>query len=118
MIQFEVEISKGIPTKQIQTFEDKTVYNMALYTREYTKGAKAFPYLSGRLQNTEISLPIQGSGMNYGLGAGVNYATAVWNYKNVNWTNPSTQNQWYYSVFRKQCNSIVSSAINKALKEI
>jgi hypothetical protein len=114
----EIVIQKDIPVKQIQNFEKKVVYNTAVYTREFTKGANAFPYLSGRLQQSEIAAPIIGSGMEYGLSAGVSYAVSVWNKTNANWTNPSTQPQWYYSVFKKQYNSIVNQAVNSALKEI
>lgn len=112
------KITKDIPVKQIQNFEKRAVYNTAVYTREYTKGANAYPYLSGKLQSTEIAAPIVGSGMTYGLTAGVDYAVSVWNYKNVNWTNSSTQPQWYASVFSKQYASIVNQAVNIALKEI
>ena len=40
----EIEIIKGLPVEQIQKFEDKTVYNCAVYTREMTKGSNAYPY--------------------------------------------------------------------------
>lgn len=112
------KITKDIPAKEIQNFEKKVVYNTALYTRERTKGASAFPYLTGRLERSEIALPIQGSGMEYGLGAGVDYAVSVWKKTNVNWTNSSTQPQWYYSVFKKEYASIVSQAVNTSLKEL
>ena len=112
------KITKDIPAKEIQNFEKKVVYNTALYTRERTKGASAFPYLTGRLERSEIALPIQGSGMEYGLGAGVDYAVSVWKKTNVNWTNSSTQPQWYYSVLNKSGMSILTEAVNKSLKEI
>lgn len=115
----EVEIVKELPVKQIKKFEDKVIYNVAVYTREYTKGANAFPYLTGRLQMSEVAAPIQGSGMEYSLTAGVDYAVRVWKYgENANWTNPSTQPQWYFSVFKKDGQTIVNQAFNTALKEI
>ena len=40
-MEIEVEITKELPVKQIDSFMDKTVYNMAVITREYTKGANA-----------------------------------------------------------------------------
>ena len=117
-MEIDVVIKKELPLKDIKNFEEKNIYNTAIYTREYTKSASAFPYLSGKLQNTEISLPVFGSGMEYSLGAGVNYARSVWKKTNANWTNPSTQPQWYYSIFKKQGASIVNQAVNTALKEI
>lgn len=114
----EIKIIKDIPKDQINKFEDKTIYNTAVLTREYTKTANAYPYLTGELRRSEVSSPIVGSNKSYGLTAGVGYAKYVWDYKNVNWTNSSTQPQWYYSVFRQKGASIVSNAVSRALKEI
>lgn len=114
----EVKIIKDIPKDQINKFEDKVVYNTAILTREYTKSANAYPYLSGELRRSEVSSPIVGSNGNYGLTSGVKYAKSVWNYKNVNWTNSSTRPQWYYSVFRQKGASIVNNAVSRTLKEI
>ena len=36
---------KELPIKQINKFEDRVVYNVAVFTREYTKGTDAYPYL-------------------------------------------------------------------------
>lgn len=117
-MDIEVKIIKEISKEQIDKFEDKVVYNAAILTREYTKSANAYPYLTGKLRATEVSSPVVGSNKKYGLTAGVKYATRVWNYKNVNWTNPSTRPQWYYTTFKNQTNTIVSNAVVRALKEI
>ena len=117
-MQIEIEIIKPLPEKEIKKFEERVVYNAAVYTREFTKSASAYPRLTGRLQSTEVSLPISGSNLEYGLGAGVSYAKDVWMKTNVNWTNPSTQPQWYFSVFKKQGDSIINQAVSTALKEI
>lgn len=117
-MNIEVQIIKDIPKDQIKKFEDRTTYNTAVLTREYTKSANAYPYLTGELRRSEVSSPIVGSNNSYGLIAGVKYAKRVWNYKNVNWTNASTQPQWYYSVFRQKGASIVNNAVSRALKEI
>lgn len=109
---------KPIPEKQINQFEDRVVYNTALYTREYTKNTSAFPYLSGDLARSEIASPIIGSDKSYGLSGGVGYDKAVWNMKNVNWTNKATKPQWYYTQFRNDAEKIVSQAVNTSLKEI
>lgn len=114
----EIKIVKELPTKEINKLEDRVVYNTAILTREYTKTANAYPYLTGNLRRSEVSSGITGSNKNYGLVAGTKYAKAVYNYTNVNWTNKSTQPQWYYSVFRRQGNAILQNAVGRAIKEI
>jgi hypothetical protein len=109
---------KPLPEKQINTFEDRVVYNSAVYTREFTKGTRAYPRLSGELERQEIASPIVGSSKSYGLTAGVKYAGYVWNMKNVNWTNPNTKPKWYYSVFVNNSQKIIVQAISSSLKEI
>lgn len=117
-MQFEVIIKKDIPKEQIEKFEDKVVYNMAVSTREYVKSKNGFPYLTGKLKSTEIAAPIIGGNKNYELTAGVDYATKVWNYTNVNWTNPSTIPKWYFTAFKDKGTVLTSNAVVKALKEI
>lgn len=117
-MNIEVKIIKEIPKKQINQFEDRVVYNTAVLTREYTKSANAYPYRTGKLQQSEVSAPVIGTNKNYGLTAGTNYAPRLWNMTKVNWTNPSTQNQWYKSVFTKNTQTIVQNAVSRALKEI
>ena len=114
----EVEIIKGIPTDQINKFEERVVYNTAVATREFTKSRNSYPYRTGNLMRNEVSAPILGSNKEYGLSSGVDYATTVWGYNNVNWTNPSTQPQWYYTNFREKGALLVTNAVVKSLKEI
>lgn len=118
MIDVEIKIVNDIPKEQIGRLEDRVIYNTAALTREYTKGASAYPYLSGELSRQEIQAPIEGSNKEYGLLGGVDYAKYVWNMTNVKWSNPSTKPQWYYSVLREKEAIIVNNALNKALKEI
>lgn len=113
-----VKIIKEVPRNQINSFEDKTIYNTAILTREYTKSENAFPYLTGKLQRSETSSQVIGSNKEYGLTAGVNYAKRVWQYNNVNWTNKSTEPQWYYNTYRRKSSVIVANAYNRALKEV
>lgn len=118
-MDIEVQIIKPIPTEQINEFEDRVIYNCALYTREFTKGANAYPYLTGNLEREEVALPIQKLGnKEYGLGAGVDYAVYVWNKDKVNWTNSATKPKWYATVFENNRETIVNQATNTALKEI
>ena len=117
-MEIEVEITKELPVKQIDSFMDKTVYNMAVVTREYTKSQEAYPYLSGELSRQEEALPINGSNKEYTLDRGVDYASKVWTYTNVKWTNPKTQPQWYFNVFKNSKDIIKTEAINRAIKEV
>jgi len=118
-MDIELKWIKELPIEQINKFEDKVVYNTALYTREYTKSSQAYPYLTGELQRSEVSMPIQSTGIKeYGLGAGVDYAVDVWKKTHARWTNPNTLPQWYYSIFKKYGATIVSQAVYSSLKEI
>ena len=114
----QVIVKKGIPVEQINRFEDKVVYYTAVSTREYTKSRHNFPYLTGKLMRSEIAAPIVGSNKSYGLTAGVDYAVDVWGYTNVNWTNPNTKPQWYYSNFQTKGYGFVTEAVIKAIKEV
>lgn len=114
----EVKIIKGLPTEQISKFEDRTVYNTAVATREYTKSRNSYPYRTGKLMQSEVASPITGFNKEYNLLGGVDYAKYVWEMNNVKWTNPSTKPQWYYSNFREKGQSLVLNAVNRALKEI
>lgn len=117
-MDIEIKIIKGIPTEQIQQFEDKVVYYSAMATRDYVKSRHGYPKLTGELRRNEIAAPITGSNKVYNLLTGVDYATQVYNYTNVNWTNPSTLPQWYYTAFRMRGNTLTTSAVIRALKEI
>lgn len=117
-MDIEVKVIKGIPTEQINKFEDKVVYNTAVLTREYVKSQNGYPYKTGELRRSEVASPIMGSNKQYELIAGVKYAKRVYNYTNVNWTNPSTVPQWYYNTFRRKGTTILTTAVVKAMKEI
>ena len=117
-MNIEIEIVKDIPVKQIEKFEDRVVYNTAVFTREQVKGSHGYPYLTGELQRSEIASPIMGMNKQYSLLAGVSYGKAVFSYTNVHWTNPSTMPHWYYTAFRKNGQTIITNAIHRAEKEI
>lgn len=108
---------KPLPIAKINEFEDRVVYNCALYTREYTKGTSAFPRLTGELERNEIKSPIMGSNKTYSLTGGVDYAGYVWRMSGVNWTNKATQPQWYYTTFKNHAEKIMSQAIVSSIKK-
>lgn len=115
----DVEIKKDIPEKQIRQFEDRSVYFTAVLTREITKGARAFPHLTGELERNEVRLPVQKQKhAEYGLLRGTRYASFVYKMNNVKWTNPSTKPHWYGSIYRAKEKAIIETAQNRALKEI
>lgn len=118
IIGAEVKIIKDIPKKQIDQFEDRVVYFSAVGTREYTKGRRAYPYLTGKLERAEVASPVTGKDKEYNLLAGTNYAKYVYRMKNPEWTNKSTLPQWYHTVFRTKSKSIVTEAVVHSLKEI
>ena len=118
VIGAEVTIIKDIPKKQIDYFEDRVVYFTAIGTREYTKGKRAYPYLTGKLERAEVASPVTGSNKEYNLLAGTNYAKYVYRMKNPHWTNKSTLPQWYHTAFKARSKSIVSEAVVHSLKEI
>lgn len=110
---------KELFNDETSKFSDRVVYNVAVLTREMTKSLRAFPYLTGRLEQTEVSEQIVGSNKEYGLSAGVDYAKYMWiKGKETRWTNPSTQPQWYYSVYDKHGKEILNNAVNRAMKEV
>lgn len=118
-MEVEVKVLKDIPKEQIKRFQDKVVYNVAVFTREFTKNIRAYPYLSGELQRQEVALPIEGSNMEYSLGTGVDYAIKVYTYGNeTKWTNPDTLPHWYHKAFEKGCYTIVRRAVETSLKEV
>lgn len=117
-MNIEVKIIKGIPTEQIEKFEDRVVYNLAVLTREETKGLNSYPVRTGELMRQEVAQAILGSNKEYGLSAGVDYAKYVWKFENVKWTNKSTLPHWYYSVFNKNGAMITHNSVERALKEI
>ena len=109
---------KELPIKQINKFEDRVVYNVAVFTREYTKATDAYPYLTGKLARSEMAKPIRGYNNTYSLLNGTDYDVYVWNMKDVNWTNKRTKPQWYFRQFRQSSEKIVNNAVSSALKEI
>lgn len=118
-IDIKVSIKKDIPEEQIEKFEDRTVYFTALLTRQYTANARAFPYLKGKLEGSELRTPIQHEGhASYSLLRGIEYASYVWKMSNVNWTNPSTRPQWYSAIYRQKEKLIVDTAKDRALEEL
>lgn len=117
-MNIEIKIIKGIPEKQIDTFEDRVVYNTALATKEYVKNRNAYPYRTGELRRSEVASQILGDHKEYSLDGGVDYAKTVYGYTNVNWTNPSTVPQWYYNAFRQKGALLLTNAVLVAKKEI
>lgn len=117
-MNIEFKVIKGIPEEQINKFQDRTVYNTAVLTREETKSLNAYPVRSGELKRQEIAQQIIGNDKEYGLGSGVDYAHRVYKYENVKWTNNSTLPHWYYSVLNKNGAMILANATVRALKEI
>lgn len=119
IIGVKVEIKKDIPEKQIKKFEDRSVYYTAVLTREFTKGTRAYPHLTGELQRSEVRTPVlKRKDGEYGLLRGTEYATFVYKMTNVKWTNPATRPQWYSTIYRQKEKTIVETAKQRALGEL
>ena len=114
----EIKMLKKIPEREIERFTDKTIYNVAVLTREETKSRRAFPHRTGRLEQTEVSERITGSNKEYELNAGVGYAVYMYNLDKANWTNPRTEPHWYYIMYERYQDRIVKEAVDRALKEV
>lgn len=120
-LKLDVKVSFNVPelVDTIEYFSDKVVYNVAVLTREMTKNLRAFPRLTGKLEQEEVASHIIGNNKEYGLIAGVDYAVSVWNFgENTAWTNPNTQTKWYYSVYDRHEKEIVNNAVDRVLKEV
>ena len=115
----EFEIIKDIPVQQISKFESQTIKNVATLTRQETNTKRAFPYLSGELQRTELSgEPVNLNTLEYGLIAGVDYAKYVWKMEDVHWTNKKTKEKWYLTIYKNNKALITQQAIISALGSI
>ena len=108
----EYIVLKPLDTKSITNFMDKTVYNIARTTLDMTTGH--FPRRTGDLERGSYAFGVKGGNATYSLGTTVSYGKYVWDMKNVNWTNPSTLPQWYYTVFKNHSESIVSQAVRSS----
>ena len=118
-IDVKAIIKEDIPEEKIKQFEDRVVYFTAMLTREYTKGANAYPRRTNELFHQEVRVPIlKLDKASYGLLRGTTYATYVYKMKDVKWTNPSTQPQWYSTIYRQREKSIIETAQERALKEL
>lgn len=115
----EFIILNDLPVQKIFHFEDKTVQNVAILTRERTKTDEAYPYLTGELERREIASPIiKSNTLEYSLSAGINYAKYVWNMENVNWTNKRTQPKWYLTMYKNKKEEILQNAVFSAIRSV
>lgn len=113
-MNIEVEITKDIPTDKINKFADLVVEGVARATLDMTAGF--FPRLTGDLERGAYAMGVVGSNKNYGIGSTVDYAKYVWKMKGVNWTNPATLEQWYYTKFLNKKEQILNQAVTGAKK--
>jgi len=112
----QVKVIKDLPVEKLNKFKDRVIYSIARNTLDMTASTKAFPYLTGTLERDSMANGVINTGQyKYSLGAkNIKYAPKVWTYTNVKWTNPSTQPQWFVSVYKKHEHDIVTRAIKTA----
>ena len=107
-VQFIVQ--KPLNVAGVERFMDGVVKNTARVTLNMTSGY--FPRLKGDLERGSYAFDVQGGHATYSLGTTVDYGKYVWKMKDVHWTNPSTEPQWYSTIFKNHKEGIISQAIN------
>lgn len=106
-------------TNSLPKLEDKIVKAIARTTLDYTHSQNAFAYRTGELERSSMAFGVKGSNMEYALGSGVNYGRYVYAMsKGTNWTNPSTRNQWYMTIFKNNKERIIANAINTSIRSV
>ena len=120
MIEFV--ILKDLPVKELEKFEDQTIYTMARSTLDYTLCGNNFPLRTGNLLKSSMAQGVRQEKQNVyclDVPAGAEYAEYVWEMpQETNWTNPQTLAQWYASVFENKKELIVHNAVNTALRSV
>lgn len=118
-INVTVEIPRQLPIRELDSYIDKTVYNAARITLDFTNTKQRFPYRTGELNRGSMAEGVVGEGnKTYHLGArGVDYAMDVWEYpQSTNWTNPNTYAQWYMTEFKNEQELIMRQAVDNAMR--
>lgn len=118
-INVNVSVPKQLPTKQLNNFVDRTVYNIARTTLDET--APHIPRLSGNMERDIFGYGVRGNNKTYSLGfITANYAPIVWNYpqNKTNWTNPMSYSKWFITDFKNNKEKITRQSVSQALKVI
>ena len=113
-ISVKISVPKGLPTKQLYQFTDRTVYNIAKITLDRTKDH--IPRLTGNMGQDEYSRGVKGADRTYTLGNNkYYYAKYVWNMpKGTHWTNSKSYPQWFITEFKNEKEKIVNQAVYQA----
>ncbi len=114
-MNFEVKWTPGVQSK-ILGMPDKILYKIARMTLDYSltsipKGK------TGNLRKTSIQGGVKGSKGKYYIGSYTDYANAVYNMKNANWTTPGTGSEWYKKTWDKNQGSIIQNAVKEVAKQ-
>lgn len=116
-ISVSVSVPKGLPTKQLDYFIDRTVHNIAKITLDRTQ--PHVPYRSGNMFRDIMSRGVKGYNKTYTLGYNqARYTPYVWAMPQTptNWTNKRTYAKWFMTEFKRANQSITSQAVNQSLK--
>jgi hypothetical protein len=93
-------------------FPDKTMYQVARMTLDYTE--PHIPFNTGTMEKTSMREGVKGSSGNYYIGSFTDYASYVWQMgKNTNWTNPSSYPKWFQTVWKEKGSNIVKQAVER-----
>ncbi len=87
---------------------------METLNRTYSSIPLAKTVNSGRLRLSSVSGGVREDSKGFYIGSYTSYAKYVWNMgENTNWSTPGTTGKWYQKVWKKEGNSILSSAIGR-----
>lgn len=111
-----ITVPKSLSVNKLNEFVDKTVYNVAKHTLDYSNSH--IPKLSGRMKSDILAYGVKGSNKTYTLGySSVKYTPYVWAYpQNTNWTNPASYSKWFMTVFKQNKQKIINQATAQSRK--
>ena len=97
--------------EELQGVSDKILYATARMTLDYAD--PHIPFNTGKMEKTSMRQGVQGSKGKYYIGSYTDYASKVWGYNNVNWTNPDTYPQWFKTIYNEKGKTILQNAIER-----
>ena len=113
-MNIKTKIVRELPKKDIDKYVDRTVYNIAALTLQYTD--PHIPVRSKHMYDDLYARGVKGRNKRYNLGTDeTDYAIYVWNMpKGTHWTNKQSYPQWFMTEFNNNKEKIVDQAISRA----
>ena len=113
-IKVSIEVPQKLPIKQLDSYIDNTVHNIARITMDRTQ--PHVPYRTGHMLRDIMARGVKGSNKTYTLGYNsAKYTPYVWAMpQGTNWTNPRSYAQWFMTEFKNHKEIITLQAVNQA----